>query len=405
LKAVSSLTVWLGAANVFQLVLGLGRVKLLAHWLGVTGFGELASLLAVVTIADAISQAGLAQVLMRDVAAKPAREGRIFGAALAIRLTLTMAVGLFLLLRGGTGPWGFLLVIALSGQLGVFTLRAKLLRAPQIIAGLLPGVTSLAAVGLCATLLPPSALSALAAVAVGTLIAASGQLGLAFRHLTSRLRVRGPEVLHLIGQAWPLWAGGVAVALYYRLSVLMLEGLMPPETRYAAIGYYQVAYTLIESGNAVLGALVMTAFPVFSSLHAVSPGRLKGAVIRSLGAAIFAGASACVVTVLLGEYAIRLVSNPKFLPALPALRILSLALILVPLNSLLGSLLIAVGRQKTYLFIILSQLAVNAAANWIIIPSFGFTGAAGVSVLTEATGLVLLLWQSRWLAVKNGKPS
>jgi len=430
LKAVSSLTVWLGAANALQLFLGLARVKILAHWLGVTGFGELGSLLAVVTIADAVAQAGLSQILMRDVAARPGREGRIFGAALAVRLALVFSVGTILLARGatgscaspaslapgatgscaspaslalgGAGPWGLLMVLALSGQLGVFTLRAKLLRAPQIVSSLLPGVISLAVVSIYAATQHPSAVSALAAVAIGTLIAASGQLGMALRRLKSRLELRGSEMVRLVGESWPLWAGSVAVALYYRLSVLMLEGLMPSETRYASIGYYQVAYTLIESGNAVLGALAMTAFPVFSSLQSTAPGRLRGAVLRSLGAALLAGAAACAATVLLGEYAIRLVSKPEFLPALPALRVLSMNLVLVPLNGLVGALLIAVGRQKAYLLIILVQLAVNATANRIAIPSFGFTGAAAVSVLTEATGLVLLAWLTRGFIRGNG---
>jgi len=392
---VLSLTAWLAAANLAQLALGLVQSIVLARWLGPAGWGELGWVLSAIMVADAVAQAGLPNILVREVAASPRDDGGTFGTAVALRGALAAAGAL--VLWPVAGPWAGLLLLAYVGQLGGLVLRAKLSRGPQIAANLLPITLSTAAVAAVAARRAPETSLALAVLALAGLIAGVGQLLLARASLVGRPGWNPGRARILLREAWPLWAGAILVAWMYRLDVFLLKYLLPPGEAGLALGYYQTAYKPVESGNFLLGALVMTAFPAFSAAARTgrSAGILRRAVRDILAQARVLGAMAVLGAVVLGPWAIRLLFGTSYAPSGVAVQLLSPALLFVLVNALLASLLTATGRQRELLWVTAAMVAFKLAANLVAIPVWSYRGSAAATTLTEGFGLVLLWWRCR----------
>ena len=391
---------WLAAANVLQLFLGFWREHLLGPWLGPERMGGLGFALALAGTADMVVQAGLGPVLTRDVAADPRKDGSHLGTALAMR-SAYMALALPVLVWLG-GPFAALYLVGLTGQLGVAVLRAKMLKVPQVAATLVPPVFSLGLVAACWKWAEPSAPVALAALAGAFCLATAFQLPLAFSRLKSRLAWSGGLAARVFRGAWPLWLAGVAVAFLYRIDVFLLKALLSGAEADRAIGLYRPAYTLVESGHFVLGSLVAVAFPAMSALTRGPTARLRAAYGRAVTWSVGLGLLAMIAALVLGGPAIILIYREGFAPAVPALQVLSPALVFVLLNGLTTSLLTALHRTRTVLAVVLGQFAAKASLSLVLIPRFGFTGAAGASVAAEAAGtLVLLVVASRVLAARE----
>jgi len=391
-RDVIPLTAWLAASNLAQLALGVAQSVVLARWLGPAGWGELGWILSAVMVADAVAQAGLSNILVREVAAFPRNDGRTFGTVLALRGFLAAAGAL--VLWPLAGPWAGLLLVAYVGQLGGLVLRAKLERGFQIAANLIPITLSTAAVFAVARGRPADVPLALSVLAVATLVAAAVQLLLARARLASGLawdRARAPALMR---EAWPLWAGAILVAWMYRLDVFLLKRLLPGGEGDLALGYYQTAYKPIESGHFLLGALVMTAFPAFSA-RAGKPAALGETLKTAMRHARLFGGAAMIAALVLGPWAVRLLFGERYAPSGPAVQLLAPALVLVLANALLASFLTATGRQRELLMITVAMVAFKLAANLAVIPVWSYEGSAAMTTLTEAFGLGLLWWRVR----------
>jgi O-antigen/teichoic acid export membrane protein len=388
---------WLAAASAVQLLLGLAKSALLARWLGPDGFGRLGFVLDVVALAEMLAPLGLGWIVTREIAARPARAGLVLGSAVRLRLVLSMPLAAVAWWAGG--PWAAVLLVANGGQLGTAALRGLGAQAAQVASSLLVAAATLVAAVACLPAAPSPGL-ALAALAAATLVGASGQLALAASAVRRRSRrafaalreFSRPVASSLWRAAVPLWLGGLFVGLVYRLDVLMLRWLLPRGAWEAQVGWYKVAYALKESGDLVLGGLVVAAFPAFSTLTR-SRVSLAAAYDRAARAGWWAGLAACVLAWWLGGPAVRLLYGPDYAPAIRGLAWLAPALALVLQNSLASSLLVAVGRQREIAWVGGAMAAANAILNLWTIPRHGFVGAAAATTLTEGLGFLLLRWR------------
>lgn len=398
------LTAWLVVANAGQLVLSFAQAILLSRWLGVARWGALGRILALVTIADSVAQGGMERILTREVAACPERDGRLLGAALKARLALTGLVGLAL--WAGQGFWATLLLGSTVGQLGVAVLSAKMLKVPQVAARLLGGAVTVAAILGCIALATPGVTPALGALALAGLARSFMQIWMAKTRLVQKSLESGRPsglVVDLLRLSWPLWLTGAVMATASRLDVILLGRLFEPDIADRWIGYYQVAYRLVEGGNVVLGALALAAFPLFSSLRLAPYGELRRAFFRATRYALFLGGGGMLAVWLVGGTGVRILFGADFAPAIPALLLLAPILAVNLLNSLLALLLTAVNRTWTVLWISAGMLIFNGGANLLVIPAHGFVGAAAVKTVTELVGLGLFVWCARNI-LGRGRP-
>src|SRR5262249_14860991 len=87
------------------------------------------------------------------------------------------------------------------------------------------------------------------------------------------------------------------------------------------------------------------------------------------------------IAALAAPLAVRLVFGADFLPAVPAFRILCVAMVLYGTNNILANYLASLGFPLFSLFIPAIGFLVNFVLNLVAIPHFGIVGAALCSVI------------------------
>jgi len=220
---------------------------------------------------------------------------------------------------------------------------------------------------------------------IPALIALLVSLGIAFR-LSMPIRLKpdtpraewSPASAGLTPRAFvndvlPLGAAVLLSALYFRIDVYFVEHWQGLQ----AVGAYNAVFRLVEAMRLLPAAVMAVTFPM---LVQAADTRLVQRIGAGLGAIGVALAIACGLG---APFIVALIYGQAFLPAAPALAILSLALPLFFLNYALTHQVIGWDGQHSYLVIVVVALIVNVAANVVLVPTQGMVGAAIATVLTE----------------------
>jgi PST family polysaccharide transporter len=336
-------------------------------------FGLAALALSCVTIATVISGSAWRNLLVQSPRKFEEIAGQVFWLALAAGVAVAAALALIAplagqLLRQPRLP-GLIMVAALAAPLQALTtvyaarlartLRFRDLARITFLAGLLQNATAvtLAALGLgpYALLIP---LSMLAAVQL-----------LGVRLAAGPVAVGRPEA-----GAWPALAkpalGLIAYALFTTLQVYgpnLVVGLVHRDP--ATTGYYYWGFVVASQAVFLLATnLQGVFFPAFSQLNG-EPARQFQAVQRSLQALLVCVAPLCVLQALLAPPVIELLFHDRWLPTVPVVQWISLALATQPIGLVANATLMARGRFSA----LAGVAAVSAAATTL-------GGAAGALV-------------------------
>src|SRR5450432_781650 len=192
-----------------------------------------------------------------------------------------------------------------------------------------------------------------------------------------------------IRQAFPLWLATLMSLVYFKGDAVLLR-LWAGD---AAVGAYSAAFKIFE-GTMILPSIVLAAsFPslvrahdqvqVHARLHAQARAHRRRAEL-GLGLGLL-GLGALVGGILWATSAtvIRLAFGPTFANAVPALRVLSLAIPLLFANYGLTHFLIARHLERYNLAFTIGLVILNLGSNWVLIPRWGALGAAWATLGTE----------------------
>jgi len=191
-----------------------------------------------------------------------------------------------------------------------------------------------------------------------------------------------PYSKELIFFSLPLLGTSVLELIVSWTDTLMLGGL---ETS-ADVGLYNVALPLAKFVSFPLSALLIIFIPILSGLYAKG---LLGEIKRNYTILIKWLCSATlpffIILFLFPGPVINVLFGYGYVSSAPALRILSLVFIINNFTGPCGGALIAMGKSRFILFATLATAILNITLNAILIPSFGFIGAAiatGISVIS-----------------------
>jgi O-antigen/teichoic acid export membrane protein len=183
---------------------------------------------------------------------------------------------------------------------------------------------------------------------------------------------------------FPLGAAVLLSALYFRIDVYFIQqwhGFQP-------VGGYNAAFRLVEALRLLPAAVMAVTFPLLVQARDTH-------LVRRLGGRLFAAGGALALVCVLGAPVIvPALYGDTYAYAAPAFAVLSLALPLFFLNYALTHQVIGWDGQRAYLVIVAAALAVNVAANLLLVPTRGIAGAAISTVITEIVvtgGCVLAL--------------
>jgi O-antigen/teichoic acid export membrane protein len=202
---------------------------------------------------------------------------------------------------------------------------------------------------------------------------------------------REPVTREFASQALPIGIGIVLSALYFRVDTFMIEYWIGP----AAVGLYGAGFRIVDALRLFPAAVLAVTLPAMcraTDTRIVQPLALQ---------LTLAGAAAAMVLALAASWLVPALYGAAFADAVPAFRVLLIAVPLMALNYALTQQLIAWDGHRAFAVCCGAALVVNIALNLRLLPSWSIVGAAWATVATEvvllAGGLAALARTRRYL--------
>ena len=197
---------------------------------------------------------------------------------------------------------------------------------------------------------------------------------------------------------WPFWKLTIMAALplsiasifsiiAFRVDTVLLSIIQGP----TEVGWYSAAYKLIESLMFVPMVYTSAIFPVLSNFHISSQESLKLLYRKSVKYMTMLSLPVAAGTTIFAPNIIIFLYGSSYYPAVMALQILIWTIPFLFLTYIFSTLLISINKQNVILKITFIAMVFNVIANLLLIPIYGYTAAALLTVLTELTGTVLCL--------------
>lgn len=364
----------------------------LARGLSHADFGRLSLVLSLLVMAAAVSDLGLTNTAIRQLSIEPQSDREILGALIAARgvtgFVGALLVGVVSLAVDGSpqmktvGPLlaATLLLSPVSSWLAVAQARLKLGRVNGLL--LLQSLVWTSLVLVLAVQHAP-----LIGYAWGFLAAAVIQSTVTW--LTLRFHTRPTFVgsmtrlRQLASIAWPIAVGGFFVTAYYRIDGVILFQVKGP----IANADYSAAYRFLDVLQFLPGTLLLVVLPLLSATWrtGVQRGPQKRARLFRLALTMTMAMSLPVAVggTLLAPRLVRFVYGETYVSAGPLLAILLLSFPAISFGYISVGLALASARTKLYAITAGAAAVINIVANILLIPYYGASAAAWITVATE----------------------
>jgi O-antigen/teichoic acid export membrane protein len=375
-----------GARAVAKLAVFVVVVLLWRH-LGADHYGRFATMIVYVTLVGIIADLGLQTVFIRDASRDRTVFARYLGNLLSARLLLSLAAVVILaaalrLLTPALFPYtlaAFVLLLTTSYSSllrAVFYIRGRLgYEAIAIVA------ESLLLLGLTIVAIEQRASwdAFLWVYAVSYLFTCLFAFGVIRWRWHDRVSVRlDPAfVRRLLAAGLPLALAFTVTTVYAQLDIVLLQLFK----NFQVVGWYSAANKYIDAVAWVPQSAMGAVFPALSLLAAGDRRRLVFAYEKSYKMLAILGLPLAVGLGVTADAVVHITRG--FEQSIPALRILAPSVALLFVNNAFIYTLTAINRQLDFTRLALFTLAVNLILNLVLIPPYGYLGAAAASTITE----------------------
>lgn len=393
------------AAKAVTVIFSLVTTILLTRYLGRSGYGAYMYVFTLIVLFGGLADWGTSTIGVREAARNLDEQKKIFGQIFLLRLVFSLlASGVMILaafimpIKTELGPdtmrkaiiLGSLILFLFANRASfgvVFQTRLEIekLAVADVVAGGLTMILSWIAISLNAGLLV-----LVFVVLSATLISVTIAYFLAKDFIAFSFHWDRQFLGRFFLESLPMGAVLLLFTVDNKIDTVMLGAMKGSD----AVGVYSLAYKIYDV--LILGAayLMNALLPVISRFSIEEKNKSELTIIyqKAFDLLFIMGLAVVGFVYLFAPLIVELLSQTRyfeFFGAVVALRILSLALFLAYFNHLTGYTIVALGYQRPYFFIALGALVFNVIANFFVIPSWSYNGAAGVTVLTEA--LVLLV--------------
>lgn len=189
-------------------------------------------------------------------------------------------------------------------------------------------------------------------------------------------------------QGLPFALTFVLTILYFKVDQPILYALR----QHVEAGWYAAAYKPFEALLFIPMTLLSVVFPVLSVYFRERPQELADAVSRFFKALLVVGWPIAVGLFMLAHPLTTMFLGFDYANSEPAIRILSLALVLGFVNNAFIGALSASDHQLSFTWAAGWSLVANVGLNLVLIPFYGYIGASWATVLTE-----LVLGAAGWV--------
>ncbi|HVN96219.1 MAG TPA: oligosaccharide flippase family protein, partial [Syntrophorhabdaceae bacterium] len=181
-------------------------------------------------------------------------------------------------------------------------------------------------------------------------------------------------------------------ALFHRIDLLMMGWLRPLND----VAVYGVAAKFTDVLSLLSGSLIGALYPALSARTGASRHELWDLFSDSLGVFAVCGFGVAGITIVLAEPLLHFLFGGTYATGVVALRWIGWAFLFNMISGPMGTLLLAIGDQmRRLLLLALSLLVVNIALNRLLIPLYGFNGAAATTFMCALAGFLGRMLLSR----------
>jgi O-antigen/teichoic acid export membrane protein len=181
--------------------------------------------------------------------------------------------------------------------------------------------------------------------------------------------------------AIPLGISTILLQIYDNLDTIML-GLMSQPSE---VGYYNAAYRIFYLFAGVFSLWLATVLPVVCNKMAEDRDKTKLFMEKYLRLTLLIFIPLTLLVFLAAPLFIQIVFGQQYLQAIPALQWLIWALIPFVISNSYGSLiLIPAGMFNLFLLSVGAGALANIVLNFLLIPKYGFIGAAIATIIAQA---------------------
>lgn len=373
------------------MVLSVAGMIVVTRTLGPARFGVFQSILSIVMIVGAVTDAGLGALGIREYTQRSSESrDQMMATLLGIRVSLTCvgvaAAVLILLIGGGSGDLVVGTVLAGTGL--VLTVMQTTVTIPLSVE-LRNGALSL--IDLLRQVLTTAAYVVAALVGAGTVLFAAVPLPVSLVVLgVAMVVVKGSRVPRpsadfgswraLLVTAGPL-AGATAVGVVLTYATQLLTAALADDL---VAGQFALAFRIFVVFGSISGLLATVAFPLLVRTAHVDGPRFQYALGRMIDVAFLMGVGLGLALVVGAPLATALV-GAEFSGAESAVRIVGVALVLAFISSPLGFALIGLHLERRLLMVNLAALIIGMACVVAFVDPWGAAGASAAAVAGQAT--------------------
>jgi O-antigen/teichoic acid export membrane protein len=189
----------------------------------------------------------------------------------------------------------------------------------------------------------------------------------------------------IIKKSVPFFLLGIFSFFYLRIDIILLKFMKGNN----AVGWYSAAYRIIDSLLLLAMNYGQAILPVFSETYHKDREGMIIEFKHSLRRLLIVGLVCSFIITIFASRIILLFYGKSYVNSIVPLRLLAWKLVPGFLNFVLGNTLIAIGKEHIPPIAIGTGSVINIIANVVLIPRFGYTGAAISAVLTEIYAFLL----------------
>ena len=194
--------------------------------------------------------------------------------------------------------------------------------------------------------------------------------------------------IYLTREAFPLGIAQVIERLYLRTNLLLIRVI----GAVVEVGFYGGAYRIVEQLSMISYAIVTSVFPVLSRYSQDSKLMLQLAYEKTLKLLIILGFPMAVGIGVLADRIAPIVFGKELIEISGCLKILAFVLAFSFPNYLFKFVLSSVNKQTIHRSNVLTCFTINLALALILIPNFGYMGAAYAMTISSFSLFLLGLY-------------
>jgi O-antigen/teichoic acid export membrane protein len=395
-KVVKNTGVTLAGNLIFRLV-SLVLVIYLAKYLGVEEFGKYNFVFAYLTFFGIITDLGLGDILVREMARDSEKVSKIFGNVYIIKLILSIfAVLLVIFVTSLVGyPADTTTYIYVASITLLFQAYSDIYRALfqttlkmefEVTSKLIAKLVSVALI-FYIIIIHGTLFQIILVLTISELIRTLSNYCFSRKIVKAESDIDLSLWKHLFKESLPVALSGVFLIIYHRIDILMLS-MMEGSEGDLAVGLYSAAYKLSEPLGVIPYSLIISLFPIMSKSFKSSEGVLIKSYEMGYKFIVLLMLPTALGTTLIADKIILLVYDQSYMGSIAALQILIWAIPLGSINYLLIILLTSIDKQRLTTLSMSACVVANILMNYMLIPQYSYNGA---SLATVATELILFI--------------